>query len=257
MKYTRGDTVVGFEKLWFLQKRHAARYASSQAGSPYDQTPSHSLVELAVKPALALLDQPSTSSDFSFYRSIARPEDRQNLVQRLVFADAQNYTNPTEFIHRNAYFFTPPSVETLTATIPAFKLRKVPAPYLDKFSLATFTGICQTLVNIPDHSWDEHTIRSYLAKMVSMGIEITMKNSEGGVGTGEEMEALKLKMEKSWAGLIYQYLRWALVATKPGPESQVTMELLGKKETSRRLFAAEEVLNQVKSESIVEEIEKV
>jgi glutamyl-tRNA synthetase len=92
--------------------------------------------------------------------------------------------------------------------------------------------------------------------MVSMGIEITMKNSEGGVGTGEEMEALKLKVEKSWAGLIYQYLRWALVATKPGPESQVTMELLGKKETSRRLSAAEEVLKQVESESIVEEIQK-
>src|SRR5450756_326963 len=123
MKYTRGDTVVGFEKLWFLQKRHAARYASTQAKSPYDQKPSHSLVELAVKPILALLEQPSTSSDFSFYKSIGQPGDRQNLVQRLVFADAQNYTNPSEFLQRNAYFFTPPSVETLNATIPALKLR--------------------------------------------------------------------------------------------------------------------------------------
>jgi glutamyl-tRNA synthetase len=257
MKYTRGDTVVAFEKLWFLQKRHAARYASTQAESPFDQKPSQSLVELAVKPILALLDQSSTSPDFSFYRRITRPEDRQSFVQRLVFADARNYTNPTEFIQRNIYFFTPPSVEVLTETIPSLRLHGIQAPYLDNFSLASVASICQTLRKIPDNSWNEDTIRRYLAKMISTGLEMTMKNSEGGVIIGDEVDPLKLNMEKSWTVLIFQYLRWALMGARPGPESHVTMKLLGKEETSRRLVSAEAVLKQVKSNAFVEETEKL
>lgn len=257
MKYTRGDTVVGFEKLWFLQKRHASRYASTQAESPYSQNSSHSLVELAVKPILALLDQPSTSSEYSFYRTITRPEDRENVVQHLVFADAQNYTNPAEFIQRNIYFFTPPSLEALTSTIPVFKLRHIPSAFSEIPSVSTISGICQTLLKIPDHLWDGVTISSYVKKMIYMGCEMTLENTEVGVGTSEEMEALKLKVEKSWSGLIYRYLRWALVAVEPGPESQIMMELLGKKETSRRLLAAEEVLKRVESDHMVGEIGKV
>jgi glutamyl-tRNA synthetase len=148
MKYTRGDSVIGFEKLWFLQKRHATRYASTQAKSPLDQNPLHSLQELAVKPILALLDQPSTFSDYSFYQSITRPEDREHMVQRLVFADAQNYTNPADFIQRNIHFFTPPSVEAIAATVPALKLHKIPLQFSDTVSKGIITSLSQLLMDI-------------------------------------------------------------------------------------------------------------
>jgi glutamyl-tRNA synthetase len=36
LKITRGNTVVAFEKLWFLQKAHAQRFAAS-GGSEFDE----------------------------------------------------------------------------------------------------------------------------------------------------------------------------------------------------------------------------
>jgi glutamyl-tRNA synthetase len=239
MKYTRGDTVVGFEKLWFLQKRHATRYASSQAESPYDQKPSYSLLELAVKPILALLESPSGDAAYSFYRSIPPAEYRESIVQRLVFADAQNYTNPANFIQRNEYFFTPPSVEVLSAAVPPLKLHHLPLQYLNSVSSSTITELCQTLMEIPDNLWVGDFLRTKVAEMISMGMHRTMEDSEERITSDEETER---GLEKSWVKLIHQYLRWALVGGKPGPDSVLTMELLGMEETGRRLTTAGEVL---------------
>jgi glutamyl-tRNA synthetase len=255
MKYTRGDSVIGFEKLWFLQKRHATRYASTQAKSPLDQNPLHSLQELAVKPILALLDQPSTFSDYSFYQSITRPEDREHMVQRLVFADAQNYTNPADFIQRNIHFFTPPSVEAIAATVPALKLHKIPLQFSDTVSKGIITSLSQLLMDIDPKKWGEDEIKSSLAYMVSRGVKKTIDKSQGDIATsengmGEEMKALKLQLEKGWVKLIHQYLRWALVAGKSGPDSVLTMELLGYEETGRRLATAGELMNGLKSDNI-------
>jgi len=244
MKYTRGDTVVGFEKLWFLQKRHAARYASAQADSPYDQKkPSHSLLELAVKPVLALLDSPSDDSDYSFYRSIPHAESRKSIVQSLVFADAQNYSNPANFIQRNEYFFTPPSVEALNATVPPLKLHHVPFQYQNSVSSSTIVDLCQIFMEIPDNLWTAELLRTKVAKMISSGMHRTMEESEGGRISENKSDP---GLEKSWVKIVHQYLRWALVGGRPGPDSVLTMELLGMEETGRRLTTAAEVLKGAK-----------
>jgi glutamyl-tRNA synthetase len=205
----------------------------------------HSLVELAVKPVLEVLNQPSTSSYYPFFQSITRPEDRENIIQRLVFADAQNYTNPAEFSQRNIYFFTHPSLDILKASIPSLKLHHVPLQYSDALSPLIVAGICQTLLEIPDCSWGEDSIRSCLAAMISSGLKLTMENRKEEIETLGGTESFMLGLEKSWVKLIHQYLRWALVASKPGPNSVLTMELLGEKETHRRLLAAEELLKEV------------
>lgn len=242
MKYTRGDSVVAFEKLWFLQKRHAARYASSPVVSTLDQKRTNPLHALAVKPIITLLDETSTSSDYSFYQGIAKPENRENFVQRLVFADAQSYTNPAEFIQRNVYFFTPPSVEALTTTVPALSLHRIPSRYPNTVSRDTITSFFKMLMTISPESWGGDTIRPYLQSLVSSGVEYTLKNIEGEIESGEEAAASHTALQKSWVKLMNQYLRWALVAGKPGPDSVLTMELLGYEETGRRLDAAATVL---------------
>jgi len=243
MKYTRGDTVVGFEKLWFLQKRHAARYASAQADSPYNQKPSHSLLELAVKPVLALLESPSNDAEYSFYRSIPNAEYRESIVQRLLFADAQNYTNPTNFIQRNEYFFTRPSTEALNASVPLLKLHHVPLQYPNSASSSTITELCQPLMEIPDDLWTADFLRTQVAEMIFLGVHRTLDGFEGRPTSDDE---LNLGLEKSWVKVIHQYLRWALVGGRPGPDSVLTMELLGMKETVRRLTTAAEVLKGAK-----------
>jgi glutamyl-tRNA synthetase len=257
MKYTRGDTVVGFEKLWFLQKRHAARYASAQASSPRDQKPSHSLLELAVKPILALLERQPTSADNSFYRNITQPTVREYLVQRYVFADAQNYTNPTDFIQRNYYFFTPPSVEVLTATVPALTLHKIPVMFPITVSSATITSLCQVFMDIPEYLWGVDTIKSYLLGIINRSMKLTMEKSSEDLPTGQALNTMLSSLEKGWVKLIHQYLRWALMAGKPGLDSLLTMELLGMKETGRRLATAAEVLNALKSDNADSERGKI
>jgi glutamyl-tRNA synthetase len=246
MKYTRGDSVVAFEKLWFLQKRHAARYASSPVESALDQKRTHPLYELAVKPIFTLLDETSTSLDYSFYQRIAKPENRENFVQRLVLADAQNYTNPTEFIQRNIYFFTFPSVEALTATVPALSLHRIPSRYPNTVSRDIITSFFKMLMTIDPDSWGGDTIKPYLQSLISSGVKYTLENLEGEIGSGEEAAASHTDLQKSWVKLMNQYLRWALVAGKPGPDSVLTMELLGYEETGRRLGAAAKVLNTLK-----------
>jgi glutamyl-tRNA synthetase len=246
MKYTRGDTVVGFEKLWFLQKRHAARYALSPVESALDQKRTNPLHELAVKPIITTLDDTSTSSDYYFYRTITRPENRENFVQRLVFADAQNYTNPAEFIQRNIYFFTPPSIEALTTTVPALILERTPSQYPNTVSRDTITSFFKMLMNSNSENWNRDSIRPCLQSLISSGVKYTLENMEGEIELGEEEAASHIGLQKSWVRLMNQYLRWALVAGTPGPDSALTMELLGYEETGRRLDAAAKVLNSLK-----------
>lgn len=61
---------------------------------------------------------------------------------------------------------------------------------------------------------------------------------EIGVVDNEELLAA---LKKSWAALLHKYIRWALVADTPGPESASLMIALGPKETLRRFDLAEKV----------------
>lgn len=260
MKYTRGDTVVAFEKLWFLQKRHAARYASAQREAPWDQEPSHSLLELSVKPILALLEQHSASSDSSFFRSYPGPsarETRECWVQQLVFADAQNYTNPADFIERNFFLFTPPSVAILTDSVPALKLHKIPLQFLDTVSPATIADLCRKLQDIPDYLWSEETMQMYSGAILEKAVNLTMEKSSADLPTGEALNEMLLSLEKAWLKLIRQYLRWALVAGKPGPDIFLAMRILGFEETCRRLTAAAELLKSLNSDEADRKREKL
>lgn len=54
-------------------------------------------------------------------------------------------------------------------------------------------------------------------------------------------EELFVALKKSWAALLHKYIRWALVADTPGPDSASLMTALGPMETLRRLDLAEKV----------------
>jgi glutamyl-tRNA synthetase len=238
MKYTRGDTVVEFQKLWFLQKRHAARYASTQTSLSPPSNPSHSLFELAVKPIAVLLDRRAALPDYSFYNTIPQGHPREDFVAEILWADAQNYTNPEDFIARNNYFFITPSVESLKSTIPALKLHKI-SPYPHTVSPDTMIDLFRLITDVPAEQWDLESLMTVIRDVVSRGLSLMLDKPVGQVEVGGVEE---LVVKKSWTKLVHQYLRWLLVAGKPGPDGVVTMKILGKKETARRLSVAEEVL---------------
>jgi glutamyl-tRNA synthetase len=237
-KFTKGDTVVSLEKLWFLQRRHASRYASIQPPKP--PNPSHDLEKLAVKPTLTLVEHHARQDPehFSFYGSL--PEDRRfDFVRAIIWADSQNYSTPYDFISRHVYFFTAPTPSTLVATRPSLKLYGV-LPELAHSTLhATLLGFFQDLSEIKEQDWNTAELKRYTTSIVDQG---TAKSIEELRSQQIWSEELKPVLKKAWAKLVHGCIRWAIMAGMPGPDGAETMRILGRSESLRRLEVAEEIL---------------
>jgi len=233
MKYTRGDTIVGFEKLWFLQKRHAARYASL----PSDISPksSEDLRKLAVKPIIKHLDL-FPRDQLLYHRTRARWKD---YIYDIVRADAQNYTNPSEFVIRNAYFFEAPKPEHLIATIHSFKLRNVPRGVTTDLSAAKILLFFDSFSDIPESDWNTDELKSWTKSIIEQASIGSINELKYVQKWTQELETV---MKNAWGKLVHQYIRWAMVAGMPGPDSSETMRILGKEESIRRLDLARDVM---------------
>jgi len=238
MKYTRGDTVVAFEKLDFLQKRHAARYASLSR-IQNSTNPSHDLMELAVKPIIELIAS-EHSRDFTIYGGPGNSSS-EKYVLSVLCADARNYLTPSNFVDRNTYFFTAPPTYILTRTIPALKLHNVPAErhhvapedpilFLDDFS------------QIPVSEWTSEEIKRVRNLIIRQRAHRSIEELRSAKAWSEELD---LRFQKSWSKFVHQYLRWAISAGMPGPDGAETMSILGRKETLSRLKAANDVITSV------------
>ena len=238
MKFTRGDTVVSFEKLWFLQRRHAARYAEISQDATVMQ-PSHDLTKLAVKPIVRLLDDNPDLDRFPIYKSLPEGLERENFIKSILWRDASSYTNPTEFIIRNTYFFVEPTAETLTANIPSLKLHKVPAGITHSIPPDTILPFFNNFSEISEFEWNLSEIKSWISSVIEQGA----MGSLSVLGeTSTSLEDQEYFVRKAWSKLVHQYLRWALSAGMPGPNGAETMIILGREQTIKRLQKAREVI---------------
>lgn len=242
MKYTRGDSIVGFEKLDFLQKRHAARY-TSQTAEPAN--PLHSLTNLAVKPTVDLLNQRLVNTDLPVYASIPEGRAREDYVHSILYADAQNYLNPPDFIRRNVHFFTAPTAADLSKSIPALKLHKVP-PGIPYMPAPETLMLLKSLSQLPDEEWKSETIRERISWIIEQGMNLSIAalNEEQGREASWRTEELERVVGKAWGKLVHGYLRWAVAAGLPGPDGAEMMGILGRGETVGRLEVAEGVMRQ-------------
>jgi len=241
MKYTRGDSIVGFEKLDFLQKRHAARYASMPEES---DNPLHSLRHLAAKPIVTLLDERLAQQDLPVYASYPEGEAREDFITSILKVDAQNYTNPTDFIQRNIHFFIAPTLSEISVSVPTLKLHKVPTgiPYVPApETMVLFHG----LLEIQDENWRSDVLRERIAWITEQGagLSLTALSEERGADESWRTQELERVVIKAWAKLVHGYLRWAVAAGKPGPDGAEMMNILGREETVKRLKLAEKVMS--------------
>jgi glutamyl-tRNA synthetase len=241
MKFTKGDTVVSLEKLWFLQKRHAARYASFQPPKP--SNPSHDLEELAVKPLLNALSHQALQDPerFSFYRTIPEGDARFEFVRSIVWADAQNYTSPEDFISREAYFFASLTPSILASNRYRLVLHHLPLEINRTVPESTFLPLVQTIYDISEQKWSKTELKARITSIVEKGSAGTLDEMRKESALLDEME-LEFTVKKSWVKLVHGYIRWAMVARMPGPDGAETMRILGRSESLRRLDAAREVL---------------
>lgn len=111
MKFTKGNTVVTFDKMWYLQRAHAARYATASAAQI-----SSPQMGLMVDPILTILQEKKLLGDAGLVLNEHEPRE---YVSKLVRADARNYKTAGEFVERHRYFFEVPGRKTLQDTMPA------------------------------------------------------------------------------------------------------------------------------------------
>jgi glutamyl-tRNA synthetase len=235
LKFTKGDTIVSLDKLWFLQRRHATRYAALQPPKP--STPFHDLEEIAVKPTLAALNHHVVFNpeDFPFYALIPE-EDRFNYVRAIVWADAQNYTGFDDFITRHMYFFNAPSDQSLSRSSIPPRLAGLPNGVghmaVDR---SVFHPLFESFREIEKKDWTDETLKQKIDSIVDQASPDTIKKMQSSPTWSDEFTPL---VRKSWEKLVHEHIRWALMAWMPGPTGVKTMRILGREECLRRFDRA-------------------
>ncbi|KAJ5295605.1 hypothetical protein PENANT_c001G07276 [Penicillium antarcticum] len=210
LKITRGNTVVAFEKLWFLQKAHAQRFAAS-GGPEFDEMVSRvsSVVE--------------TNHPRDNLSTILKGRTLSEYIAPLIRADAKSYTDAEEFIQRNSTFFTPKLNRATYAPTPSSS----PSPQVPMQALHTAAA---ALTLVPPSHWNIEThrfnITSYDGSDSVVLPEVDLSDTNAPVPVSKD---------KVFKKELYHYLRWALSASAPGPGIPETMAILGREETVRRI----------------------
>ncbi|KAJ6099194.1 hypothetical protein N7467_000729 [Penicillium canescens] len=216
LKITRGNTVVAFEKLWFLQKAHAQRFAAS-GGPEFDEMVSRvsSVVEA---------DYPHDK-----LATILKGRTLSEYIAPLIRADAKSYTDAQEFVQRNSTFFTPKLNRAAYApTTPAPSSSSSPSPQVPMQALHTAAA---ALTLVPPTHWNIETHRFNITSYDGSD-SVVLPEVES---SATDAPAAPVATDKVFKKELYHYLRWALSASAPGPGIPETMVILGRDETVRRI----------------------
>ena len=141
-------------------------------------------------------------------------------------ADAINFTTPFEFVKRNYDFFFPKPREKYTRR-PSYE------------RLTENTGIIiHHFREILPEQWDEASVREAFEKMaVVLSKKWTHESNE------------EVDLAKTSKASAQHFLRWALTGGRPGPSLMLTMSILGRDVSLRRVEEAATVLENMTSEA--------
>ncbi|KAJ5990428.1 hypothetical protein N7522_010635 [Penicillium canescens] len=216
LKITRGNTVVAFEKLWYLQKAHAQRFAA-RGGPEFDEMVSRvsSVVEA---------DYPHDK-----LATILKGRTLSEYIAPLIRADAKSYTDAQAFVQRNSTFFTPKLNRVAYApTTPAPSSSSSSSPQVPMQALHTAAA---ALTLVPPTHWNIETHRFNITSYDGSD-SVVLPEVES---SATDAPAAPVATDKVFKKELYHYLRWALSASAPGPGIPETMVILGRDETVRRI----------------------
>ncbi|KAI9734476.1 MAG: Glutamate--tRNA ligase mitochondrial [Claussenomyces sp. TS43310] len=231
LKFTTGDTVVTFDKLLFLQKAHARRYAD--IGNEGE-------ISLMTKPIKAVL---KTSKLDRSLDHILAGRSQEDYIRKLVSADARNYTSATAFVERNKFFFTTPMEADLISTRPHLRHSRVPKGVTNPVKAEEVAKAISYLDSVSVEQWNLESIKN----AINMIISIKVEEDHRAINTETEDVQTEKMLGKAWASLIFGYVRWALTAQMHGPDAAASMDILGRAETLSRLSTAAKVLKQTET----------
>lgn len=261
LKFTKGNTMVLMEKLWFLQKNHVQRRCEQARNG--DKTALGDLVDKVTEAAIT--QHPEALTKHGSKASLSKH------CRSILLADDKSYQTADQFVQRNWYFFayddshisappqstrssdpsSPEDVHNLALDL----LRAIDAsrPYLvSAFEKPTTTKTEAAHARPPtDLERVSARIHAYLNEAIwkrvlySRGeLKAQIPFTDQPIDTAKFLEAVAqdetdrakaLQAYKDWQKAVMRFLRECLAAGTPGPGIGAVMAVLGYEECCRRL----------------------
>lgn len=252
LKFTTGNTMIGMEKLWFLQRKHVER----RCGLSLESRDYHPIQSITERISIALQRE--------YPRLVNRLGSADALTaycSSILLADRKSYTNASDFVERNWYFFDldgprePPAQEFYDAdkTISFNDVRGLVVDIFEHDELG-ITPSQNAESNLPaDFSQlDERNakIHDMITRRIWLHVVGMSSDSPAGatmdlnIGQGEiakrsassdEAAASLLNQFKAWQKATMRYLRERLCFGTPGVAIGLVVAILGDEECRRRL----------------------
>ncbi|KAI9774761.1 MAG: Glutamate--tRNA ligase mitochondrial [Geoglossum umbratile] len=215
LKFTKGNTIVTFEKLWFLQKAHA-KLRAEKGGEKFE--------ELVDRVYLFAHDNLAALGDgFGNWKNL------RDYVSAILRADSENFTTAESFWERNSYFFAP-------IVIGHYLARRGEGTMIHSVPVHDLVRCARQIEFIPPESWNSSTIKDRISEIVATSSEAKCLESN----EQEEGKCSKLlkRTQKEWNIAFHHYLRWAIAEGKQGPAIGEAMAILGRDISLERIREA-------------------
>ncbi|KAF2659850.1 glutamyl-tRNA synthetase [Lophiostoma macrostomum CBS 122681] len=176
LKFTKGNAIVTFGKLHFLQRKHAISRIHA-GGPPHDEL---------VQNILKLLKDPDSPYKERDWKPTlgSNPTD---YISRILTADSENYTNANEFVYRNQYFFTRSEVSLL--------------PFIPE--APDVSERCKALAEVSEADWKPEKLKSKVEEIIDA--------REGGRKEGKHVyHYLRLALSGKKEGMRLYDMMWCL-----------------------------------------------
>lgn len=217
LKFTKGNSIVSFDKLWYLQKNHAKIIIERAMQS--------STADPSFENLLDLLESAARTA-YPNSRALAT-QDLRIYMTKILFIDAKTYENPSSYVERNAYFFTtlPPASPSPDTSIPKSDLHTAAMDVLKNFDQTVTKDV---IISAPTYTEIKTRLDATIAEYAKVIGEVIQQRAT------VDGEVDKTKM-KEWSKHLHHYLREKLCFGRPGPGSSQVMAVLGHEECWRRL----------------------
>ncbi|KAH0445811.1 hypothetical protein KCU90_g46, partial [Aureobasidium melanogenum] len=216
LKFTKGNSIVSFDKLWYLQKNHAKiiveRAMQSSTSDPSFET-LVGLIESAARTAYPQSEAGSGGLDLKTH------------VMNILFIDSKTYENPSSYVERNAYFFTtlPPVSPSAETSIPTSDLHDAAMELMSHVNTASVS-----LGTSADYAQVKQRLDSAVEEYSRAIGDVCQARATSDGQVDKERS-------KEWSKALHRYLREKLCFGRPGPGSSQVMAVLGYDECMKRL----------------------
>jgi len=212
LKITKGNTMVAFEKLNFLQEAHARRRIEA-GGEPFE----HMVRDVA----LQILN---TYGAAVVTRFIGKRKLR-DIVADFLHVRSLPYRNSQQFVESLVIFLSKDGIK---------KRQPLDVAVPDVALYPRLRVAATTLFYIPEAHWNRETLRYHLSQLHL---------------SDDLLETPEAKVQaKAGTKALYAFLRWALLGVESSPDAPTTMEILGREVCQSRIqeavLVAKEVENQ-------------